>query len=165
MKCQGCGHENPPEARFCANCGADLAGMVEPPSPAPSPPTEPSAERAGFWRRYKWGVTAFATVTIVVGIIGWQVERAPSPGMELALPHSTTKTAPQVGALAPDFTLPTLDGATVTLSDLQGKHPVWALRFIQLLRCFSIYSFIIEQKERKFINRMNLYLRDFFIYK
>ncbi|MFC1994739.1 redoxin domain-containing protein [Chloroflexota bacterium] len=29
--------------------------------------------------------------------------------------------APEGGALAPDFTLPTLDGGTATLSDLQGR--------------------------------------------
>jgi len=34
---------------------------------------------------------------------------------------------------------------------------------IQLLKCFLIFSLIIEQKERLVIIRMNLHLRDFFI--
>jgi thioredoxin-dependent peroxiredoxin len=34
--------------------------------------------------------------------------------------------APQVGEMAPDFTLPGSDGNTHTLSDLRGKHVVIA---------------------------------------
>lgn len=34
--------------------------------------------------------------------------------------------APQVGDMAPDFTLPGSDGANHTLSDLRGKHVVIA---------------------------------------
>lgn len=33
----------------------------------------------------------------------------------------TTETGPEVGKLAPDFTLPTLDGEQISLSDLRGK--------------------------------------------
>ncbi|MFC1982675.1 leucine-rich repeat domain-containing protein [Chloroflexota bacterium] len=35
MRCLSCGHDNPPEARFCANCGAALEAEVKPP-PMPS---------------------------------------------------------------------------------------------------------------------------------
>jgi peroxiredoxin len=35
------------------------------------------------------------------------------------------KTSPEVGHFAPDFTLPTLDGKTVRLSDYQGKKGVF----------------------------------------
>lgn len=34
MECRICGQDNPPEARFCANCGATLVAAVEPPSSA-----------------------------------------------------------------------------------------------------------------------------------
>ena len=34
--------------------------------------------------------------------------------------------APQVGDMAPDFTLPGSDGASYTLSELRGKHVVIA---------------------------------------
>lgn len=47
LKCSSCGHENPPDARFCENCGATLtvpAGAPTPPIEAPSveaPPVPP----------------------------------------------------------------------------------------------------------------------------
>ncbi len=44
-----------------------------------------------------------------------------------------------------------------------GKRSALAFNYIQLLRCFCFSSFIIEQKERLCINRMNLYFRDIFI--
>lgn len=50
VKCQICGQDNPPEARF--------------------------------WSRYKWLVAVLAVVTMIAGIIGRQVEQAPSPGLE-----------------------------------------------------------------------------------
>lgn len=37
MKCKICGQDNPPEAGFCANCGATLVATVEPPPPAAAP--------------------------------------------------------------------------------------------------------------------------------
>ncbi len=39
---------------------------------------------------------------------------------------STAAAAPQVGELAPDFTLPGTDGNSYTLSQLRGKHVVIA---------------------------------------
>jgi peroxiredoxin Q/BCP len=39
---------------------------------------------------------------------------------------STAAAAPQVGDLAPDFTLPGTDGNSYTLSQLRGKHVVIA---------------------------------------
>ena len=39
---------------------------------------------------------------------------------------SSLAAAPQVGDMAPDFTLPGSDGNTHTLSDLRGKHVVIA---------------------------------------
>jgi len=52
VQCQNCQKGNPPEARFCAYCGADLAVTDELPSSALGPPPELSLagiERAGFW--------------------------------------------------------------------------------------------------------------------
>lgn len=55
VQCKICGRDNPPEARFCANCGATLVTTVEPPSAAVpgSPPVvaEVAAEYIGFWIR------------------------------------------------------------------------------------------------------------------
>ncbi|MGQ9462966.1 MAG: double zinc ribbon domain-containing protein [Candidatus Fervidibacter sp.] len=48
LKCPSCGHENPPDARFCENCGATLTvpagASVEPAVEAPpAPPVAPVA--------------------------------------------------------------------------------------------------------------------------
>jgi uncharacterized RDD family membrane protein YckC len=69
MKCDVCGRDNPPEARFCANCGAALtAAPVQAPAPA-TPPAAPAApgEYAGFWIRL--GAVAIDGI-IVFGIAG-----------------------------------------------------------------------------------------------
>jgi hypothetical protein len=45
LKCPSCGHENPPDARYCENCGAALAAPASVPTPAPTgveaPPVAP----------------------------------------------------------------------------------------------------------------------------
>lgn len=43
LKCPSCGHENPPDARFCENCGAALTAPASVPTPAPveAPPVAP----------------------------------------------------------------------------------------------------------------------------
>ena len=60
MKCGSCGKDNPPEARFCANCGTTLAPTVEPPSPAavPSPLRVP----------HKWLLVGGLAVLVILGI-------------------------------------------------------------------------------------------------
>ena len=68
VKCQICQQDNPPQARFCANCGATLVTTVEPPAPAavPSPPpvvAEVAVEYIGFWVRLG--------AAIIDGIITW----------------------------------------------------------------------------------------------
>ncbi len=45
IKCPNCGNENPPDARFCENCGAALtahAGAPLPPPPVEAPPVAPT---------------------------------------------------------------------------------------------------------------------------
>lgn len=37
LKCPSCGHENPPDARFCEDCGAALAAPAGVPTPTPTP--------------------------------------------------------------------------------------------------------------------------------
>lgn len=37
LKCPSCGHENPPDARFCENCGAALTAPAGAPTPTPTP--------------------------------------------------------------------------------------------------------------------------------
>lgn len=49
MKCPQCGKENPPDNRFCDNCGLELATATVPaattPTPTPTPPAPPKAVR------------------------------------------------------------------------------------------------------------------------
>jgi uncharacterized RDD family membrane protein YckC len=56
VHCSHCGRDNPPEARFCANCGSSLAvPTVQVPAPTPvSTPTVTTREPeyAGFWIRF-----------------------------------------------------------------------------------------------------------------
>jgi len=70
-ECSICGESNPPEARFCASCGASLAVTVEPP---PVAEVEPAAELppavlvgqyAGFWIR----LGAAAIDAVLVGAV------------------------------------------------------------------------------------------------
>jgi len=37
VQCESCGHDNPPEASFCGNCGAPVTTKVEPTPPAAAP--------------------------------------------------------------------------------------------------------------------------------
>ena len=63
MECKVCGQDNPPEARFCGNCGATLVAAVEAPPPAAAP--EVAVE-------YVDGVTRLGAALIdgvIVGII------------------------------------------------------------------------------------------------
>ncbi len=65
MKCEICKQDNPPEARFCGNCGAALATTVERPSPvSPEPRIAPivAVEYMGFWIRL---VAAIVDVVII----------------------------------------------------------------------------------------------------
>lgn len=41
LKCPTCGHENPPDARFCENCGATLTAPASAPTPTPAPAEAP----------------------------------------------------------------------------------------------------------------------------
>lgn len=55
MECEICAQDNPPEARFCAECGAALVTTVKQPLPvAPEPLLEPAVavEYMGFWIRF-----------------------------------------------------------------------------------------------------------------
>jgi uncharacterized RDD family membrane protein YckC len=55
IQCKSCGHDNPSQARFCANCGANLAASVEQPVPTVITSAEPApglaVEYMGFWIR------------------------------------------------------------------------------------------------------------------
>jgi uncharacterized RDD family membrane protein YckC len=67
VRCKSCGHDNPPEARFCANCGFSLAATTEQPAPAVSPgaeTAEPEAavEYMGFWIRFAAAIIDYLVI-------------------------------------------------------------------------------------------------------
>lgn len=79
MQCPNCGHDNPAEARFCANCGAALVAPVEPSPAEPAPGTpavesEAAMEHAGFGIRCgAWlidGVIVYITIIVLNILIG-----------------------------------------------------------------------------------------------
>ena len=74
-------------------------------------------------QKMRWDI--LMAVTLAAGILWTFVSRVPSAVGE---PLSSSPN-PREGFYAPDFTLDTLDGSTITLSDLRGKSVVinfWA---------------------------------------
>jgi len=69
IKCQGCGHENPPEARFCANCGSSLDVITGPAVPVTEdftgPEEEKSVEYMGFWIRFGAAIVDWIILSLV----------------------------------------------------------------------------------------------------
>jgi uncharacterized RDD family membrane protein YckC len=75
IKCKSCGHDNPTEARFCANCGSKLTATEEKPAPVPTPGVEVATPRAtiqymGFWIRLAAAILDGLIVFGVLCIIG-----------------------------------------------------------------------------------------------
>ena len=72
MKCEICKQDNPPEARFCGNCGAALATTVERPSPvSPEPRIAPivAVEYMGFWIR----LVATIVDVVIIWLFFWML--------------------------------------------------------------------------------------------
>jgi peroxiredoxin len=72
-------------------------------------------------------------VVLAVGIVTWAVVAGSSSGSngtaDTVAPVSVRNGGPRAGDAAPDFTLPTLDGKSVSLSDYRGQPVVlnfWA---------------------------------------
>lgn len=89
-------------------------GGETPPSTSPSPSSPFHFPSSIF--RHGWGrVLAYALLIGLLGLMGWGVVRA--------------ATGPLDAGAAPDFTLTTFEGETITLSELQGQVVVinfWA---------------------------------------
>jgi len=70
VKCRTCDQDNPPEASFCANCGATLVAGVELPSPsAPSPPQVPR----------KWLLVGGVIAVLAILLVWWLSPKAMFP--------------------------------------------------------------------------------------
>ena len=68
MQCDVCGQDNPPEARFCGNCGAALPVGAE-----VAAPEEVAVVYAGFWIRF----VAALIDAIAVGVISFALSFLP----------------------------------------------------------------------------------------
>jgi cytochrome c biogenesis protein CcmG/thiol:disulfide interchange protein DsbE len=99
----------------------------------PSTPSSAPADPApGRTRRARWILAGIALVVVLaVGVVTWVVVESSHDGgsANTVIPSGVDAGGPRVGDTAPDFTLPTLDGKTVRLSDYAGKPVVlnfWA---------------------------------------
>ena len=66
MKCPVCGKDNPPEARFCANCGAALVTPTGPAAPAAA------VEYMGFWIRFGAALIDWVVLWLI-SIVLWDL--------------------------------------------------------------------------------------------
>ena len=139
MKCTKCGTWALSDGPFCPNCGTALvrlAGNAEAERPSDVVPDGAIGDSAS--RAFKWALAGFVAVGIILVISVTQAEAPPESEetygtTEVASPApaatNTTKSpgdaaslpvAPRVGALAPDFSLLTLEGRHVSLTDYRG---------------------------------------------
>ena len=65
MECKVCGQDNPPEAGFCAKCGATLVTEVE------APAAEPAAATAymGFWIRFGAAIIDGIVISLISSVL------------------------------------------------------------------------------------------------
>lgn len=108
MTCPECGTDRLPRTRFCHNCGWDskLAAAGSASSVA--------GQRPAWKRRLMSGTLAAFTGLLLLMLL------MPRSGADISL---------SPGEMAPDFTLQSLDGEMVRLSDLRGQPVVlnfWA---------------------------------------
>ncbi len=69
VPCRNCGNNNPPEARFCANCGSSLVAPIAP-VPAVAPVTALNAPAtvtnfAGFWIRLAGALIDGVVISVI----------------------------------------------------------------------------------------------------
>jgi len=95
MHCSACAAVLPSGARFCQKCGQPVAQrqVVVPAHPG--------------WKRWTMAVLLCFGLSLALGFI--------------LVPRNQASQGVAVGNVAPDFTLKTLDGKQVTLSQLRGK--------------------------------------------
>jgi peroxiredoxin len=98
----------------------------------PSSATSDAAPGAGPSRRARWILAGIAVVVVLaIGVVTVVVVSGSGDDKKAStvVPAGVVDGGPRVGDPAPDFTLKTLDGKTVSLSDYAGKPVVlnfWA---------------------------------------
>lgn len=107
--CPECGTTLVPGARFCHGCGWDSRNPAAGRARVEAAPWRPA------WKRRTMAAITLVTVVVLATWLLW--------------PGGTAATAVVPGQPAPDFVLSDLQGQTVQLSALRGKHVVinfWA---------------------------------------
>jgi cytochrome c biogenesis protein CcmG/thiol:disulfide interchange protein DsbE len=117
----------------------------DPPAPSPSSPS----------RRARFVAVGIALgVVLVVGgvtaiVVTRNTDEKPAPGLEEVAEANSAK----VGQVAPDFTLETLDGGTVRLSDFRGRPVVlnfWASWCTPCRKEFPMFRETLAAKDGAF---------------
>ncbi len=72
MLCPKCGTENPEDAKFCKECGADLPTVAEatPQPPVPPPPPPPQPPKAQPPIEHPSRMSGMAIASLVLGLLG-----------------------------------------------------------------------------------------------
>jgi hypothetical protein len=65
VECKVYGQDNPPEARFCAKCGATLVTEVEAPAAAPAA----AAAYMGFWIRFGAAIIDGVIISLISSVL------------------------------------------------------------------------------------------------
>lgn len=82
MECKVCGQDNPPEAGFCANCGATLVAEVEAPAAAPAA----AAAYMGFWIRFGAAIIDGVIISLISSVLQWLAYYGPAIVFGILLP-------------------------------------------------------------------------------
>ena len=80
VRCKSCGYDNLPEARFCANCGSNLAAASEQPTSTAVPSTELAAPEVavkymGFWIRLGAAIIDGIVISLVSSLVSFVLFR------------------------------------------------------------------------------------------
>jgi cytochrome c biogenesis protein CcmG/thiol:disulfide interchange protein DsbE len=128
-----------------------------PSTPSSAPPDPPSDDTPGRTRRARGILAGIAVVVVLaVGVVTWAVvaDSTDDGSSAAVVPDGVSTGGPRKGDVAPDFTLKTFDGKTVSLSDFAGKPVVlnfWASYCIPCRKEFPLFREQLAKDPGKFV--------------